>query len=76
MGYALNTSEPTTLLWLSKIKRFMPRYQNIKILGAVAAMVIPADVARYAYRQGIFVIGQSGDDMVILNDLKFQPRDW
>lgn len=61
---------------LGKIKRFMPRYQNIKILGAVAAMVIPADAARYAYRQGIFVIGQSGNDMVILNDLKFQPRDW
>ena len=61
---------------LGKIKRFMPRYQNIKFLGAVAAMVIPADVARYAYRRGIFVIGQSGRDMVILNDLKFQPRDW
>ena len=61
---------------LSKIKRFMPRYQNIKFLGAVAAMVIPVDVARYAYRQGIFVIGQSGDDMVILNDLKFQPQEW
>ena len=31
---------------LGKSKRFMPRYQNIKFLGAVAAMVIPADVAR------------------------------
>jgi len=61
---------------LSKIKRFMPRYENINFFGAVAAMVIPADVARYADRQGIFVIGQSGDSMVLLNDLKFQPRDW
>jgi glycosyltransferase involved in cell wall biosynthesis len=61
---------------LSKIKRLMPRYQNIRFLGTVAAMVIPADAARYAYRQGIFVIGQSGDDMVILNDRKFQSRDW
>jgi hypothetical protein len=61
---------------LSKIKRFMPRYENIKFFGAVAAMVIPIDVARYAYRQGIFVIGQSGDNMVLLNDLKFQPRGW
>ena len=54
----------------------MPRYRNMKFLGAVEAMVIPADVARYVYRQGIFLIGQSGDDMVIFNDLKFQPRDW
>ena len=61
---------------LDEIKRFMPRHRNMKFLGAVAAMVIPADVARYAYRQGIFLIGQSGDDMVIFNDLKFQPRDW
>ncbi|PZU99885.1 MAG: hypothetical protein DCE90_00930 [Pseudanabaena sp.] len=61
---------------LGKIKQFMPRYHDIKILGAVAAMVIPNDVARYAYRQGLFVIAQSGDDMVILNDLKFQPKNW
>lgn len=61
---------------LGKIKQFMPRYGDIKILGAVAAMVIPNDVARYAYLQGLFVIAQSGDDMVILNDLKFQPRNW
>ena len=54
----------------------MPRHRNMKFLGAVAEMVIPADVARYAYRQGIFVIGQSGDNMVILNDLKFQPKEW
>ena len=61
---------------LGKIKRLMPRYQNVLVLGAVAAMVIPKDVARYAYRQGLFVIAQSGDDLVILNDLKFQPKAW
>lgn len=61
---------------LGKIKLLMPRYRDINILGAVAAMVIPQDVARYAYRQGLFVIAQAGDDMVILNDLKFQPKGW
>lgn len=61
---------------LGKIKRFMPRFANTRILGAVAALVIPADVARYAYRQGIFVIAQAGNDMVIMNDQKFQPRNW
>jgi hypothetical protein len=39
-------------------------------------MVVPQDVARYAYRQGLFVMAQSGDDMMILNDLSFQPKAW
>ena len=61
---------------LAKFKRLLPRYQPFQILGAVAAMVIPTDVARYAYRQGLFVIAQSGEDLKILNDAKFQPRIW
>jgi hypothetical protein len=48
----------------------------MNILGAVAAMVVPRDTGRYAYRQGLFVITQSGEDMVLLNDQKFQPRIW
>ena len=61
---------------LGKFKRLLPRYQSFNILGAVAAMVIPGDVARYAYRKGLFVIAQSGEDLVILNDEKFKPRAW
>jgi hypothetical protein len=61
---------------LGKFKRLMPRYQDVRAMGAVAAMVVPQDVARYAYRQGLFVMAQSGDDMVILNDASFQPRAW
>ncbi|MGA1623590.1 MAG: hypothetical protein ACO36E_12825 [Synechocystis sp.] len=61
---------------LAKFKRLLPRYKGFKILGAVAAMVIPSDVARYAYRQGLFVIAQSGEDLVILNDEKFKPKAW
>jgi hypothetical protein len=61
---------------LGKFKRLLPRYQNIQLLGAVAAMVAPSEVARYAYRQGLFVINQSGEDLVILNDAKFQPKAW
>jgi RecB family endonuclease NucS len=61
---------------LGKFKRLLPRYQNIQLLGAVAAMVAPSEVARYAYRQGLFVITQSGEDLVILNDAKFQPKAW
>ncbi|BAM51291.1 MULTISPECIES: hypothetical protein [unclassified Synechocystis] len=61
---------------LGKFKRLLPRYQNFNLLGAVAAMVIPGDVARYAYKKGLFVIAQSGEDLVILNDEKFKPKAW
>jgi hypothetical protein len=61
---------------LSKFKRLMPRYADVRALGAVAAMVIPKDVARYAYRKGFFVLAQSGESLVILNDAKFQPKAW
>jgi len=61
---------------LGKFKRLMPRYAQVRALGAVAAMVVPREVGRYAYRQGLFVLAQSGDSVVILNDVKFQPKMW
>mgnify|MGYP006298431903 CR=1 FL=1 len=61
---------------LSKFKRLMPRYRDVNTMGAVAAMVVPDEVARYAYRQGLFVLAQAGDSVVILNDDHFQPRTW
>lgn len=54
----------------------IPRYADGKVLGAVAAMVIPENVASYAYRKGLFVIGQRGDTVQILNDENFQPSTW
>ncbi len=39
-------------------------------------MIVPDYVASYAYRQGLFVITQSGDDLQILNDDKFRPKMW
>ena len=61
---------------LGKFKRLLPRYENIQLMGAVAAMVATPEVARYAYRQGLFVLTQSGEDLVILNDVKFRPKTW
>ncbi|MFH7244600.1 MAG: DUF3782 domain-containing protein [Spirulina sp.] len=61
---------------LSKFKRLMPRYADVNAMGAVAGMVVPDAVARYAYRQGLFVLAQSGDSVVILNDGTFTPRQW
>ena len=61
---------------LAKLKRLLPAYASKRMLGAVAAMVIPDKVATYAMRQGFFVIGQSGEQLVIRNDPSFQPKGW
>ena len=61
---------------LQKIKRFMPRFETSNILGAVAGMVIPDNVAKYAIRQGLYVIGQSGEQLALRNDLEFTPKSW
>ncbi len=58
---------------LAKFKKYFPEYSDKQVMGAVAAMVIPEDIARYAYRKGLFVMTQSGDMMTILNDEKFEP---
>ncbi|MFM8296509.1 MAG: DUF3782 domain-containing protein [Microcystaceae cyanobacterium] len=61
---------------LAKFKRLMPRFRDVKALGAVAAMVVPDEVASYAYRQGLFVLVQSGENVIILNDGEFTPQVW
>ena len=61
---------------LAKLKRLSTKYANIKLMGAVAAMVIPENVARYAMNQGLFVIGQSGDHLEIRNESGFLPEVW
>lgn len=61
---------------LAKFKRLMPRYHDVRAMGAVAAMVVSEEVARYAYRRGLFVLIQSGENVVILNDQTFKPKTW
>jgi hypothetical protein len=61
---------------LGKFKELMPRYRDVNALGAVAGMIVPEHIGSYAYRQGLYVLAQSGENVVILNDNKFQPRVW
>ncbi len=61
---------------LKQFKTFFPLFRNHKLIGAVAGIVIHEDADRYAYKQGLFVIGQSGETVRILNDEKFVPRIW
>ncbi len=59
---------------LEKFKVLFPRYADAQLMGAVAGAVIYDDVSKYAYRQGLFVLGQKGHNMEILNDSAFKPK--
>lgn len=61
---------------LAAFKDFFTQYQDYKLYGALAAMVVDEEAARHAYRQGLFVLGQSGETVSILNDRSFAPRVW
>ena len=56
---------------LAKLKRLLPSYANSRVMGAVAAMVIPDNVAQYAFRKGLYVIGQNGEHLEIRNAANF-----
>ena len=73
----LSTDDVTQhVLTLRKLKKLLPTYAEKRVMGAVAAMVLPDNVGRYAYKQGLFVISQSGDHLLIRNDDKFKPQVW
>jgi hypothetical protein len=61
---------------LGKLKKMLPKYAHCRVMGAVAAMVIPDPVARFAHRKGLFVIGQNGDHLLIRNNESFHPKLW
>ncbi len=64
------------LMRLEKIKRLMPTYSGKWISGAVAGMVIPENVATYAIRKGLYVIGQNGDHLELQNVAGFVAKIW
>ncbi len=61
---------------LREFKFFFPEYADRKVVGAVAGIVIEESADRDAYKCGLFVIGESGETVKILNDKKFVPRTW
>ncbi|MGK7944748.1 MAG: DUF3782 domain-containing protein [Microcystaceae cyanobacterium] len=62
--------------YLREFRHFFPEYSNKQLYGAVAGIEIEDGADRYAYRQGLFVLAQSGENVSILNDKQFQPRAW
>jgi hypothetical protein len=61
---------------LEKVKRLLPDHKDKRISGAVAGMVIPANVAVYAIRKGLYVIGQNGEHLELRNDVSFAAKIW
>jgi hypothetical protein len=62
---------------LAEFLEFFPRYRTYRVYGVVARLDIVEDADRYAYRQGLFVLGVVGDGVVqIKNDAAFQPRNF
>jgi hypothetical protein len=62
---------------LAEFTTYFPSYEGYHIYAVVAGLDIAHDVARYAYRRGLYVVSVSGTDMVqILNDAKFRPHDF
>ena len=61
---------------LEKIKRLLPDHKEKRISGAVAGMVISENVAVYAIKNGLYVIGQNGDHLELQNEAKFVAKVW
>ena len=61
---------------LAKFRQFFPEYAHKQLYGAVAGIEIEEGADRYAHRQGLFVLAQSGETVAILNALDFQPKNW
>jgi hypothetical protein len=62
---------------LDRFLYFFPLYKNFSLYGAVAAISIEKNVAKYAYRQGLFVLKAGKEGIIeILNDMKFKPKNF
>jgi hypothetical protein len=61
---------------LHQFRRLFPEYNKKHLYGAVAGIDIEEKADKYAYRQGLFVLTQSGETMTVLNGDQFQPKNW
>ncbi len=61
---------------LTCFRSFFPQYHHKQLYGAIAGIDIENGADKYAYRQGLFVLAQSGDTVTILNSDSFQPKNW
>ena len=73
--FKLETADVSEMLNdMQRFFTFFPIYSGLTLYGAVAGMSIDPSVARFAYHKGLFVLGQTGENIRILNDAKFVPQ--
>ncbi len=61
---------------LGRFKGCFPEHADKVLHGAVAAMGAADEVVRYAEKQGLYVLVQADDDVVLRNAPGFEPRRW
>ncbi len=61
---------------LKQFKDFFPQYRSYRVMGAVAGMRVDENVENLAKKEGLFVIAQSGDTVILKNDRDFKPHPW
>jgi len=64
---------------IEKIRKISPKridLSGVTIYGAVAGMIVEGEADKYAYKKGLFVLRQNGNIVEIVNDARFQPREW
>lgn len=61
---------------LGQIKRWIPRYADNRIHGAVAWLTADAGAERMAENKGLFSVRATGDSASIQNAPNFVPRAW
>ncbi|MCX7898098.1 MAG: hypothetical protein N2441_09515 [Rhodocyclaceae bacterium] len=61
---------------LDKFKDAFPRFADLRLQGAIAAMHWTRDAQRFAYSQGLWVLAQNGEIVEVKNDARFTPRCW
>jgi len=61
---------------LKQLKKWVPRYADNKIYGAMAYLTENAGADTMAAERGLFIIRATGDSAAIVNHEDFQPRSW
>lgn len=61
---------------MDNFKKFFPEFRDRRGIGVVAGMLIDEEAGKFAYREGLFVLEQSGETIRIRNDAKFRPKEW
>jgi len=52
------------------------RYEGLKYQGAIAGAIMDDSVRNYALKQGLYVIEQTGDTVMINVPEGFKPKEW